>query len=79
MFFIQCYHVNAHENDEFKHGSISCHGWERTDAGMRKCFLDAKKEKCATLIYNHGLFHVSDPYDCQPKEEKVEREEILWN
>ncbi len=64
----------SHENEDFKHGSISCHGWFIMDSGMRKCFLDNEGELCSTIIYNHGNFHVSEPHDCQPKGKEDETE-----
>jgi len=62
----------AHENDEFKHGAMPpCYGWERMDTSMRRCFIDGEHEMCVTLIYNHGRWHQTKPYEC-PKEEENE-------
>lgn len=62
--------ATAHETDTYKHGSIGpCFGWGITDVDTRICFLDEEKKMCSTMIYIHGIFHVTEPYLCEVEEE----------
>ena len=60
--------VLAHENEEYKHKSLPpCHGWEIINSGQRRCFINRERTMCVNAIYNHGIWHISEPYECGAK------------
>ena len=58
--------ADAHETEEFKHGPCpQCNGWQALSGNMRLCFLDNEQDKCVIMIHSHGMWHVTEPMDCE--------------
>jgi hypothetical protein len=56
-----------HENSGKTHvegGTGLCYGWSRASGNMRICYLNREHTECKYLIYVHGLWHESLPFQC---------------
>ena len=65
-------YANTHENSGKTHSKGRtgfCYGWERVDDTMRLCFLDKEHIMCKHIVHNHGVWHESEPFLCEPEAE----------
>jgi len=61
--------AGAHENEEFKHGSTGmCFGWRDDGLTRRMCYTNVEQTTCKTILHNHGLWHVTEEFECPTEE-----------
>ena len=66
----------VHENEDFKHKPLpQCHGWIVKELNRRLCPLDSEWDMCANAIYNHGRWHLSEPFKCGEELDGKEKEQ----
>ena len=68
----------GHESETYKHKKIGgCFGWESLGSEMKLCYRNEEHTKCAILIFNHGIFHVTEEFECKKYKEAIMSEEEL--
>jgi len=71
LSFICINHSAGHENETYKHKEIGgCFGWKSLDHEMRLCYRNKEHTICVILIFNHGMWHVSEEFECKTYDKK---------
>jgi len=61
----------GHENETYKHkGTGECFGWKSLGHEKRLCYRNEEHTICVILIYNHGIFHVTEEFECKTYDKK---------
>jgi len=60
----------GHENETYKHkGTEECFGWKSLGREMKLCYRNEEHTICVILIFNHGIFHVTEEFECNKYKE----------
>lgn len=61
----------GHKNETYEHKGIEgCFGWKSLDYEKKLCYRNKEHTICVILIYNHGIFHVTEEFECKTYDKK---------